>query len=114
MQIWVGKPSTMDMPPRGPNTSRHSPVNHRKHQTLFCDRAFTHSVETLMYVSQKLNNAVLGVIGFILSAYSVYVEHKVEHKDDSPDGDEFKALCDIESIGASCRYEILTMVVWIE
>ncbi|KAL3766379.1 hypothetical protein ACHAW5_000918 [Stephanodiscus triporus] len=55
-----------------------------------------------MYVSHILNNAVLGVIGFILSAYSVYVEHKVEHKDDSPDGDEFKALCDIESIGASC------------
>jgi hypothetical protein len=88
-------------------------VDHRKHHTLFYG-AVTHSVETFMYVSQILNNAVLGVIGFILSAYSVYVEHKVEHKDDSPDGDEFKALCDIESIGASCRYEILTMVVWIE
>jgi len=48
------------------------------------------------------NNAVLATIGFILSAYSIYVEHKVEHKDDTPDGEEYHALCDIEAISASC------------
>ena len=42
------------------------------------------------------NNAILAIIGFILSAYSVYVEHKVEHKDENPGGEEFQALCDIE------------------
>jgi len=42
------------------------------------------------------NNASLGVIGFILSAYSVYVEHKVESQNDDPGGEEFHALCDIE------------------
>ena len=47
-------------------------------------------------VTKLFNNAVLGIIGFILSTYSVYVEHKVEHKDDSPDGGEYEALCDIE------------------
>ncbi|KAL7536702.1 hypothetical protein ACHAXR_011273 [Thalassiosira sp. AJA248-18] len=53
-------------------------------------------------VAKLFNNAVLAIIGLILSAYSVYVEHKVEHKDDTPDGDDFQALCDIEAIGASC------------
>lgn len=42
------------------------------------------------------SNAVLSLIGFVLSAYSVYVEHRVEHKDESPDGDEYSALCDID------------------
>ena len=52
--------------------------------------------------SSKLlfNNATLATIGFILSAYSIYVEHKSSkhNKDDSSpdDGDEFQALCDIE------------------
>jgi len=46
-------------------------------------------------ISKVFNNALLGIIGFILSAYSVYVEHKVEHKDDNPN-DEYSALCDIE------------------
>jgi len=45
-------------------------------------------------ISKVFNNALLGIIGFILSAYSVYVEHKVEHKDDP--NDEYSALCDIE------------------
>lgn len=53
--------------------------------------------------TKLFSNAVLAIIGFILSAYSVYVEHRIEHKDESPDGgEEFQALCDIEAIGASC------------
>eukprot|EP00804_Cyclotella_cryptica_P027071 CCRYP_013622-RB/>CCRYP_013622-RB protein AED:0.10 eAED:0.10 QI:294/1/1/1/0.5/0.66/3/1600/175 len=50
------------------------------------------------------NNGILSCIGFTLSAYSVYVEYKIEHRhdDNAIDGEEFKALCDIESIGASC------------
>ena len=55
-----------------------------------------------------INNSILAITGFILSAYSVYVEHKVEMQEDpannNPDEiEEFKALCDIEAIGASCR-----------
>lgn len=51
------------------------------------------------------NNGILSIVGFILSSYSVYVEYKIEHRhdDNAIDGEEFKALCDIESIGASCR-----------
>ncbi|KAL7495978.1 hypothetical protein ACHAWT_008306 [Skeletonema menzelii] len=51
-----------------------------------------------------INNSILSFLGFILSAYSVYVEHKVGqnlHDDNNPD-DEFRALCDIDAIGASC------------
>jgi hypothetical protein len=49
-------------------------------------------------------NIFIAFIGFILSAYSVYVEHKI-HEDgrDIDDGEGFKALCDIDAIGASCR-----------
>jgi len=39
-------------------------------------------------------------LGFILSAYALYVEHKVAHL---PPDEEFAALCDIDAIGASCR-----------
>lgn len=38
-------------------------------------------------------------LGAILSVYAVYVEHKMAHK---PADEDFSALCDIESIGASC------------
>eukprot|EP01083_Nonionella_stella_P205394 747991_1 len=55
-----------------------------------------------MGAASLVNNAVLAFLGVVLSAYSIYVEHKVEHKDDDPDGEEFQALCDIEAIGASC------------
>ncbi|EJK53871.1 hypothetical protein THAOC_26609, partial [Thalassiosira oceanica] len=44
------------------------------------------------------NNALLSSIGFTLAAYSIYVEHKIEHDD----GEDFDALCDIEAINASC------------
>ena len=44
---------------------------------------------------------LLALLGLVLSAYSVYVEHKVEHKDDEPDGEEYSAMCDIEVRRAS-------------
>ena len=44
----------------------------------------------------SFNSPNLGVIGFVLSAYSVYVEHKVELHNDDPEGGAFHALCDIE------------------
>ena len=47
--------------------------------------------------------APYAVVGIILSLYAVYVEHKVAHK--SPD-EEFTALCDIETLNASCRWVI--------
>merc|ERR1740121_739747 len=47
----------------------------------------------------KLFPTILSLIGLILSAYAVYVEHRVAH---SSEEDEFVALCDIDSIGASC------------
>lgn len=51
------------------------------------------------------SNSFLAIIGFILSAYSVYVEQQIHlHRGDDGEGvDEFKALCDIDAIGASCR-----------
>jgi hypothetical protein len=55
-----------------------------------------------------LNNTVLGIIGFVLSTYSVYVEYMVEQQQQQQNESgavekSFKALCDIDSIGASCR-----------
>ena len=38
----------------------------------------------------------LSIVGIILASYAVYVKHRIEGDD------EFVALCDIESIGASC------------
>lgn len=63
-----------------------------------------------------INNSILVIIGFILSAYSVYVEHKVEMMQEdlannNPEIEEFKALCDIEAIGASCRWDYLSTEV---
>mmetsp|Transcript_34965 Transcript_34965/g.64281 ORF Transcript_34965/g.64281 Transcript_34965/m.64281 type:complete len:177 (-) Transcript_34965:325-855(-) len=58
-----------------------------------------------MSATTIFNNAFLCIIGIVLSAYSIYVEHKVHQHDqyDGPDGgEEFQALCDIELIGASC------------
>jgi len=43
--------------------------------------------------------APFAILGCILSAYALYVEHRVAHKD--PD-EEFTSFCDIEKIGASC------------
>jgi vitamin-K-epoxide reductase (warfarin-sensitive) len=42
-------------------------------------------------------------LGWILSAYAVYVEYKVHMREQhGDDGEEFVALCDIAAIGASC------------
>lgn len=49
---------------------------------------------------------LLAVLGLVLSVYAVYVEHKVNRAHEDPSLD-FTALCDIEAIGASCRYEWL-------
>jgi hypothetical protein len=49
----------------------------------------------------------IAVIGLVLSGYAIYVEHKVRSAQEDPSLD-FTALCDIESIGASCRYELLS------
>jgi len=61
---------------------------------------------TILAAAKLFNHAFLSIIGFVLSAYSVYVEHKVDDKkndDGIPDeGERFQALCDIELIGASC------------
>lgn len=46
-----------------------------------------------------LRTAPFAILGWILSSYALYVEHKVAHK--SPD-EEFSALCDIQQINASC------------
>lgn len=52
----------------------------------------------------SLYTRLLATVGIILSSYALYVEHKTSHPNHSPDGfeEEFQALCDIESIGASC------------
>ena len=42
----------------------------------------------------------LSLLGLLLSLYAVHVEHKMAHKGDD---EEFTALCDISSLGASCR-----------
>jgi vitamin-K-epoxide reductase (warfarin-sensitive) len=44
--------------------------------------------------------AVAFGLGWILSAYAVYVEYKVQHKAD--DEEDFVALCDIKALNASC------------
>ena len=52
---------------------------------------------------------IICTIGIILSSYALYVEHKTHGKDQSGIGggeeEEFQALCDIEAIGASCRWD---------
>ncbi|GFH48084.1 hypothetical protein CTEN210_04560 [Chaetoceros tenuissimus] len=65
----------------------------------------------------SLYTRTLCVIGVVLSLYALYVEHKTSHKYEQSttttsetstmggifgEEEEFKALCDIESIGASC------------
>uniref|UniRef100_A0A7S1BEW5 Uncharacterized protein n=1 Tax=Corethron hystrix TaxID=216773 RepID=A0A7S1BEW5_9STRA len=70
---------------------------------LLCRRG---SRLTLPKMSTLRNNLCL--LGFILSAYAVYVEHKTNEAAHEAENDPlnsfepFVALCDIESIGASC------------
>jgi len=42
----------------------------------------------------------LAALGLVLSCYAVYVEHK--HSNETESDQPFKALCDIDQIGASC------------
>ena len=62
-------------------------------------------------MSTNAKTSLYAALGAILSVYAVYVEHKTAHK--SPD-EEFSALCDIESIGASCRWVVLYILYWKE
>jgi hypothetical protein len=50
--------------------------------------------------------SVCSWLGLVLSAYAVYVEWKTHHQQDHPleELEEFTALCDVNAIGASCRY----------
>ncbi len=65
-----------------------------------------------MTSSPSLYTRILCTVGIILSLYALYVEHKTHHSTDEHGisdreneefQEEFKALCDIEAIGASCR-----------
>jgi Vitamin K epoxide reductase family. len=57
-----------------------------------------------MSPSSSIYTRVLSTVGIILSCYALYVEYKTSHPTRNEDGieEEFQALCDIESIGASC------------
>lgn len=46
--------------------------------------------------------SVIASVGAVLSVYAIYVEYKVHQIETLGIGDEFKALCDIDAIGASC------------
>ena len=46
---------------------------------------------------------ILCIIGIILSCYAIYVEHRKS----SPQSDNFTALCDLPSIGASCSKALM-------
>lgn len=52
--------------------------------------------------SLKTTTWPFATLGVVLSIYALYVEYKISHKPEDPE-EEFSALCDIESIGASCR-----------
>jgi len=62
-----------------------------------------------------VSRRVVASIGWVLALYSLYVEDKVAHRNDpsfdSPEEEPFKALCDIEAIGASCRYVMLSYML---
>lgn len=57
-----------------------------------------------MSPSSSIYTRVLSTVGIILSCYALYVEYKTSHPTRNEDGieEEFQALCDIDSIGASC------------
>ena len=63
------------------------------HQTTFL-------LHRKMASSPSLYVKILCTIGLTLSSYALYVEQKTHTIDED---EEFQALCDIESIGASCR-----------
>ena len=55
-----------------------------------------------MTTKGKLLPSILCTLGAILSGYAVYVEHRMHSMEENDNIEEFVALCDIESIGASC------------
>jgi uncharacterized membrane protein len=57
-----------------------------------------------MSPTPSIYTRALSIVGIILSCYALYVEYKTSHPTVTEDGieEEFQALCDIESIGASC------------
>lgn len=60
---------------------------------------------TLADTSGSSFRSFCSTLGLVLSCYAVYVEWKVHHLSVVDDiEEEFTALCDIQSIGASCRY----------
>lgn len=67
--------------------------------------SFLPSILTLFHSLQQhtmpFSNTRLALLGLLVSLYAVYVEYKMKHL---PQDEEFEALCDIEQIGASCRY----------
>jgi vitamin-K-epoxide reductase (warfarin-sensitive) len=63
------------------------------------------ATSTLSKMKFPTGMVVASGLGWILSAYAVYVEYKVHMREQLPvgdDGEEFVALCDIAAIGASC------------
>lgn len=57
-----------------------------------------------MSPTPNIYTRILSTIGIVLSCYALYVEYKTSHPTITEEGieEEFQALCDIESIGASC------------
>ena len=68
-----------------------------------CPLTIIHS-STIVVVTKMSKDgkrvSLYAMLGSILSAYALYVEHKMAHL---PPDEEFTALCDIDAIGASCR-----------
>jgi uncharacterized membrane protein len=84
------------------------------HETLHIFQTFIiFVIDMKPNIPASLYVRILCVLGFIISMYAVYVEHMTSRQsseDSTSSGtdeklfptSEFKALCDIESIGASC------------
>lgn len=49
-----------------------------------------------------LRAGYLASLGLVLSCYAVYVEHRHTMESEDDEIEPFKALCDIDKIGASC------------
>jgi hypothetical protein len=60
------------------------------------------------FTTRHIRTIPWAILGGILSIYALYVETMVHRRLDRPEAEPFVALCDIERIGASCRY----VVVW--
>ena len=64
-----------------------------------------------MQKSNIIISKVLPIVGIVLSLYALYVEKRHAEEEQSLFvGEKFEALCDIEAIGASCRYDVIILV----